>query len=339
MKNTERASISLKKVICISIVILFLMGIGVMATNKKINNVKIILSNGYEMSVLTSKINVSEILAEKHIVLLDDEKTIPEEKSEIPSNKTIRIVKTENNKDEVKAKEEKVYTTEELLQKYDSIIEKIVKEQVTIPFETITKDVSSGTGTKQDSVVQEGEDGIKEITYKVKYVNDVEVEKNEISSEIIKEPVNKIIEVRTKQVVTTRSTDARETSTVATSNPAQNSGSSLAQSVQGITPRVATLNASAYTASTCDKSPSDPGYGITASGARATGWYTVAAGSGYSLGTVIYIPYFSNMPNGGWFVVQDRGGAISNNRIDVYMDTYDECISFGRRNLECYIYE
>ena len=339
MKNTERASISLKKVICISIVILFLMGIGVMATNTKINNVKIILSNGYEMSVLTSKINVSEILAEKHIVLLDDEKTIPEEKSEIPSNKTIRIVKTENNKDEVKAKEEKVYTTEELLQKYDSIIEKIVKEQVTIPFETITKDVSSGTGTKQDSVVQEGEDGIKEITYKVKYVNDVEVEKNEISSEIIKEPVNKIIEVRTKQVVTTRSTDARETSTVATSNPAQNSGSSLAQSVQGITPRVATLNASAYTASTCDKSPSDPGYGITASGARATGWYTVAAGSGYSLGTVIYIPYFSNMPNGGWFVVQDRGGAISNNRIDVYMDTYDECISFGRRNLECYIYE
>lgn len=71
----------------------------------------------------------------------------------------------------------------------------------------------------------------------------------------------------------------------------------------------------------------------------ASSWYTVAAGSGYKLGTVIYIPYFANKPNGGWFVVQDRGGAISNNRIDVYMGTYNECISFGRRNLECYIYE
>lgn len=56
------------------------------------------------------------------------------------------------------------------------------------------------------------------------------------------------------------------------------------------------------------------------------------------MGTIIYIPYFANKPNGGWFVVQDRGGAITNNKIDVYMSTYNECVSFGRRNLECYIY-
>ena len=70
----------------------------------------------------------------------------------------------------------------------------------------------------------------------------------------------------------------------------------------------------------------------------ASAWYTVAAGKGYPIGTIIYIPYFKNQPNGGWFVVQDRGGAISNNKIDIYMNTYNECISFGRRNLECYIY-
>ena len=99
------------------------------------------------------------------------------------------------------------------------------------------------------------------------------------------------------------------------------------------------MNISAYTASTCDKLPSDPGYGITASGARATAWYTVAAGSGYKMGTIIYIPYFENYPNQGWFVVQDRGGAISNLRLDIYMDTYNECIQFGRRNLTCYVYE
>ena len=108
--------------------------------------------------------------------------------------------------------------------------------------------------------------------------------------------------------------------------------------VEGKTPSVVTLNASAYTASTCGKSPSDSSYGRTASGAMASSWYTVAAGSGYPMGTIIYIPYFANKVNGGWFVVQDRGGAISNNRIDIYMDTLGECQSFGRRNLECYVY-
>ena len=156
----------------------------------------------------------------------------------------------------------------------------------------------------------------------------------EISSEVIKEPVNKIVEVRTNQVTSRASTERK-----ATSNPAQTSTTSLAKKVEGITPTVKTLNASAYTASTCGKAPGSSGYGRTSSGAMASSWYTVAAGSGYKLGTVIYIPYFANKPNGGWFVVQDRGGAISNNRVDVYMNTYNECISFGRRNLECYIYE
>ena len=49
----------------------------------------------------------------------------------------------------------------------------------------VTKDVSTGTGTKQDKVIQNGQDGIKEITYKVKYRNEQEIEKIEISSKII----------------------------------------------------------------------------------------------------------------------------------------------------------
>lgn len=332
MKKDDKASISLKKVIGISLIIIFLAGIGVMATNTKLNNVKIILSNGYEMNVLTSKTKISEILDENHIILLPDEKSTPDGEAELSSNKTIRISKTEEKVQELAAEETKDLTAQELLQNYDSIVEKIITEQVSIPYETITKDVSTGTGTKQDKVVQNGEDGIKEITYKVKYRNEEEIEKVEISAKVIKEPVNKIVEVRTKQV-TTRSQVGRTAET----NPATTASTSLAKKVQGITPTVKTLNASAYTASTCGKAPGSAGYGRTASGAMASPWYTVAAGSGYKLGTVIYIPYFANKPNGGWFVVQDRGGAISNNKIDVYMGSYSECISFGRRNLECYI--
>ena len=123
----------------------------------------------------------------------------------------------------------------------------------------------------------------------------------------------------------------RNTEIVATS-------AAVANSVAGKEPKVITMNVSAYTASTCRKNPSDPGYGITSCGAPATAWRTIAAGKSYPIGTVIYIPYFASQPNGGWFVVQDRGGAISNTRLDVYMNTYQECIQFGRRNLECYVY-
>ena len=55
MNKNDKASISLKKIVCISIVLIFLLGIGVMAGNVKVNNVKIILSSGYEMNVLTTK--------------------------------------------------------------------------------------------------------------------------------------------------------------------------------------------------------------------------------------------------------------------------------------------
>ena len=38
-------------------------------------------------------------------------------------------------------------------------------------------------------------------------------------------------------------------------------------------------------------------------------------------------------------IVQDRGGIITNNHLDVWMESESQCINFGRRNLECYIYE
>jgi len=329
MKSEDKASISLKKIICISLIFfLFLAGMGVVAANAEVNQVKIILSNGYEMDVITTRTKVGEILEENHIILLPEEKVVPSKESELSDNHTIRIMMQGEEVQELAEIEDKSLNVDELLQDYTPIVEKIVTEQVIIPYETITKDVSGSSETKQDKVVQQGQNGLKEITYKIKYQNDIEIEKTEISTVMIKEPVDKIVEVRTKSV-TSRSPVART----------GGSASSLAASVEGIEPTVRKLNASAYTASTCGKSPSSPGYGVTASGARVQSWYTVAAGKGYKMGTVVYIPYFKNEPNGGWFVVQDRGGAISNNRIDIYMGTYSECIQFGRRNLECYIYE
>ena len=151
--------------------------------------------------------------------------------------------------------------------------------------------------------------------------------------------VNKIVQISSRQVVTISTSATTSRSFVSRNLDIDSSENYLAKAVEGITPTVKTMNTSAYTASTCGKDPSSSGYGITASGERATSWYTVAAGKGYAIGTIIYIPYFEDAPNGGWFVVQDRGGAISNSHLDVYMDSYNDCMDFGRRYLECYIYE
>ena len=204
MKMNDKAFVSLKKVLVISIVfIFFVTSATVFAGNVQATNVKIILSSGYEMNVLTTKRKVSEILDENHIVLLEDEKTVPDKNEELSDNNTIRITnESEETVEEATEVESSVnITAEEILASYDNIVEKIVTEQETILFETVTKDVSSGASQKQDKVVQEGKNGLKEITYKVKYQNDKEIEKIKLSEKIIEEPVDKIVEVRQKQTV------------------------------------------------------------------------------------------------------------------------------------------
>ena len=328
MNKNDKASVSLTKILGITLILIFITGICVMASSAKLTNVKIILSNDYEMTVLTLKTKVLDILEENHITLSEDEVTSPSLEDEITENKTIRI---SNKLDSYEiANKENVITKEEILSSYGTITEKLVTEQVDIPFETITKE-ATGSGTKQNRVVQNGKNGLKEVTYKIKYQNEVEIERTEISSNIIKEPVNKIVEVRTVQV-TSRSAQER----VATSNPSLTASTTLAKKVSGITPTVKSFNTSAYCAcmKCCGKTN-----GITASGAKATEWYTVAAGNGYKIGTVIYIPALKDKPNGGWFVVQDRGGAISNSKLDVYMGSHNAALQYGRKTLEAYVYE
>jgi uncharacterized protein YabE (DUF348 family) len=209
MKKEEKASISIMKIICISIILILISGIGVMAVNNKLNDVTITLQNGYEMTALTSKTKVSEILEENNIILEENQKTIPDLDSEISAGDSIKI--TDKSYQEVqiaKISEDGVATSlEQLLENYAPITEKIVVEQVAIPYETITKNTTEDSGNTTNKVLQQGQDGLKEVTYKVKYQNEVEIEKTVISEVIIKEAVDKIVQVQ--KVETSRSSTAR----------------------------------------------------------------------------------------------------------------------------------
>ncbi len=202
MNKKENASISMIKIILISIILILVSSIGVLAVNEDLNDVTIILQNGYEMSAFTSKATVSEILSENNIILTENQKTIPELDTQISAGDMIKIVDKSYNEVQIaKISEEGTQASlDQLLENYAPITEKIVVEQVVIPFETITKNTASGSNTT-NSVLQQGQDGLKEITYKIKYQNEVEIQKETISEIVVKEPVDKIVEV---QVVTSR---------------------------------------------------------------------------------------------------------------------------------------
>lgn len=204
MNRLKNTSISYRKVIAISVVFILILGISVIAGNVKLNNVKIKFSNNHEITVLTSKTKVSEILEENHIMLSSDETVVPSAEEEITDTKTIIITKVGDEPTKIAeiSEEELENNIEEIAENYSNITEEIITVKEEIPFETITKDVSNGSDTT-NRVIQAGQNGIKEVTYKVKYKDDVEIERIELSSKVVKEPVNKIVQIQTK--VTSRS--------------------------------------------------------------------------------------------------------------------------------------
>ena len=211
MKNKENASLSIVKIICVSIILVLISGIGVLAVNRNMTDVKIILQNGYELSTITAKEKVSEVLAENNIILEDTQKTVPDVEEKVTEGMVIKI--TDKSYNEVKISEVSEQgvkaSLDELMQNYAPITEKIVVEQVTIPYETITKEATGSGDETRNKVVQNGQDGLKEITYKIKYQNETEIEKTVLSEVVIKEPVNKIVQI---QKVTSRaSTTSRST--------------------------------------------------------------------------------------------------------------------------------
>ena len=305
MKREEKASISIMKIICVTIILILISGISVMAVNTDLKDITITLQNGYEMTALTSKSKVSDILSENNIILNEDQKTIPDLDSEVASGDIIKITDKSYNEVQIaKISEEGIETSlNQLLENYAPITEKIVVEQEVIPYETITKNTTGATTDTTNKVVQEGKDGLKEVTYKVKYQNDVEIEKTLISEVVVQEPVDRIVQVQ-KKATSRSSTLPRTTSTASTSGGT-----------------VYKITAYCPCAKCCGKTN-----GKTASGTTATAGRTVAASSKFAFGTKLNI-------GGHVYTVEDRGGAINGNKIDIFVNTHAEALQWGVRYL------
>lgn len=75
--------------------------------------------------------------------------------------------------------------------------------------------------------------------------------------------------------------------------------------------------------------------GITASGTKATAGRTVAMNSSYPFGTKVLIKTSSGkiLNNGNPYIVEDRGGAIKGNKIDIFQNSHQEALNFGRQTV------
>lgn len=306
MNKKDSASISIVKIIGVSLIFLLIFGVSVMATKISIRSVEITMANGYKMTVLTTKTNVSDILRDNNIIIESDERVTPSLSEDITESNKITITnKSEQEVQIAKISESGIETTlDEILKSYSPIIEKVVVEQEAIPFETITKDASEGSEETKNKVIQQGVDGIKEITYKVKYQNEEEIERTKISENIVKEPVDRIVQVQRK--VTSRSSTSVDRTNVT--------------SASGTT-KIFKVTAYCPCAICCGKTT-----GYTSSGAKARANHTVAASAQYVFGTKLII-------NGAEYTVEDRGGAISGNRIDIFMNSHAEALAWGVKYL------
>lgn len=75
------------------------------------------------------------------------------------------------------------------------------------------------------------------------------------------------------------------------------------------------------------KKVGDIGYGVTASGTKATAGRTIAAPESIPFGTKVYIEGI------GTRVVEDRGGAIADGHIDVFVNDVNTARSLGKQTL------
>lgn len=191
---------------------------------------------------------------------------------------------------------------------------KVIEKEVEAPFKTIKKKNKELTH-KQSKILIQGVNGKNKVKCKEYYAGDKLIKEEVIHVETIVKPIDQVFEEGTKDVFTNDRGDFTARKAIKMVATAYEAG-----------PR------------STGKRPGDKGYGITASGARAKRGTVAVDPRVIPLGTKLYVKSLTpGVPDYGFAIAQDTGGAIKGNKIDLFMDTVWECLQFGRRPVMVYI--
>ena len=192
----------------------------------------------------------------------------------------------------------------------------------------------------QEKVVQEGADGVRSSVYEVVWSNGTELSRQFVE-ELSTTAVERIVEYGTKTKAKPASPDKADPDSILTEHGETGGGiASVSENADGsgtLTLKdgtvlnysgVRTMTATAYTTG-------HDGVGTRTASGTAVHVGTVAVDkSVLPLGTRMYIVAGGSVVY-GLAVAEDTG--VKGNKIDLFYDTYDECIQFGRRTCTVYI--
>lgn len=182
-----------------------------------------------------------------------------------------------------------------------------------LPFETVyCQDPTLAAG--EEVVLISGVNGLAACTDLVSYVDGKEVSRTELSRTVTHQPVNALIAVGTAKE------QPNESGLLVTHT---------GEVVRYI--RAYNFEATAY-------SKYDPGCNdFTASGTLVHYGVVAVDPSVIPLGSELYIVTNDGVYIYGFATAEDTGGAIKENRIDLYFDTVEQCLQFGRRDCTVYL--
>lgn len=204
-----------------------------------------------------------------------------------------------------------------------------------IPYEEV--EIENSAMAKGRTVVStRGVEGSGVTTYQVKHVDGVEVSREMVSRQVVREPVDQVITKGTKEekaapsaakkTAVTSSSAVKTVSALSPSQPVQLDKNGDPVSYK----KLITGKATAYTASEGAR---------TATGKLAQTGYVAVNPKQIPYGSRLYIKTPDGKVIYGYAVAEDTGGFAKKGRVtvDLYFDTYEECIQFGLRSVEIYV--
>lgn len=217
-------------------------------------------------------------------------------------------------------------------------------------YEYVTENVSFSTQRVanpkmlegEEKVVQEGADGVRSSVYEVVWSNGVQLSRQFVE-ELSTTAVDRIVEYGTKSKAKPAAPDKKDPDSILTEHGETGGGiSGVSENADGsgtLTLKdgtvlrysgIRTMTATAYTSG-------HDGVGTRTASGTAVHVGSVAVDKGViPLGTRMYIVAGGNLVY-GLAVAEDTG--VKGNKIDLFYDTYEECIQFGRRTCTVYILE
>lgn len=283
-----------------------------------INNVYVYVSidnKKVKLAVDTNSKTINDLLNKKlSLKIRDMDKVEPKRSTSIKNNMNIKVIRVRN------------YVIKEMepIEYYSDIVSQDGEIQ----------DSQANINSDDSKVIQYGQYGLKEVTYKITTEDNKVVTANPVQENILKEAVPKIIQVKIDKTQTVSNNSDTE------SNMKYNAANTNSNNSVGNIKYKSKINviATAYTADfqSTGKNPGDAYYGVTASGAIAkrdpNGYSSIAVDpSVIPIGTKLYIPGY------GYGIAVDTGGAIKKNRIDLFYNTEKECYDWGVKEIEVYI--